>query len=277
MWEEHLEHLETPALPQSNPVGLPARCALHSPLNPRLLSSICIGLLRSRAPPSVCWVSFSWKNSSNRTFHSSFPAEKEVKLGWLNSPPLKNTHRKTTSRNQRGFCGGSIRADPLRRSIKMSVHTTQKRTTTYQTVNVASPEPVTSTVISSESVSPMPYAINGNYETMRYLVPVQQAVQQQSYIPVQQQQSYIPVQQQQSYYVIQQPNVMMQQQPIMQQVVSPVYLQRMSHLSVSSQDSADLMYQQQSTTESRSVARAGKRSTVGNDRHVAIAATALQR
>lgn len=131
----------------------------------------------------------------------------------------------------------------------MSVHTTQKRTTTYRTVNVASPEPVTSTVISSGSASPMPYAMNGNYETMRYLVPVQQAVQQQqqSYIPVQQQ-SYIPVQQQQAYYVIQQPNVVMQQ-PIMQQMVSPVYLQSMSHLSVSSQDSADLMYQQQSTME----------------------------
>ncbi|XP_028452228.1 protein POF1B [Perca flavescens] len=121
----------------------------------------------------------------------------------------------------------------------MSVHTTQKRTTTYRTVNVASPEPVTSTVISSGSVSPMPYAVNGNYETMRYLVPVQQAVQQQSYIPVQQQ-SYIPVQQQQqqAYYVIQQPNMVMQQQ-----MVSPVYLQNMSHLSVSSLDSADLMYQ----------------------------------
>ncbi|KAF1378283.1 hypothetical protein PFLUV_G00188940 [Perca fluviatilis] len=138
----------------------------------------------------------------------------------------------------------------------MSVQTTQKRTTTYRTVNVASPEPVTSTVISSGSVSPMPYAVNGNYETMRYLVPVQQAVQQQSYvpvqqqsyIPVQQQQSYIPVQQQQqqqAYYVIQQPNMVMQQQ-----MVSPVYLQSMSHLSVSSQDSADLMYQQQSTIES---------------------------
>ncbi|TDH05133.1 hypothetical protein EPR50_G00140420 [Perca flavescens] len=128
----------------------------------------------------------------------------------------------------------------------MSVHTTQKRTTTYRTVNVASPEPVTSTVISSGSVSPMPYAVNGNYETMRYLVPVQQAVQQQSYIPVQQQ-SYIPVQQQQqqAYYVIQQPNMVMQQQ-----MVSPVYLQNMSHLSVSSLDSADLMYQQQSTIES---------------------------
>lgn len=101
----------------------------------------------------------------------------------------------------------------------MSVQTT-KSTTTYRTVKVA-PEPVTSTVISSGSVSPMPYALNGNYETVRYLVPVQQAMPQQ-----------------QSYVFMQQPMIQ-QQQPIM---VSPVYLQNMSHLSVSSQES-DMLIQ----------------------------------
>ncbi|XP_038563530.1 protein POF1B isoform X1 [Micropterus salmoides] len=131
----------------------------------------------------------------------------------------------------------------------MSVQSSQKTTTTYRTVKVASPEPVTSRVISAESGSPLPYALNGSYETVRYLVPVQQGMQQQqSYIPVQQQQSYIPVQQsmQQQYYLIQQPVV---QQPVMQQMVSPVYLQSLQHLSVSSQES-DMMYQQQSAMES---------------------------
>ncbi|XP_070700208.1 protein POF1B [Pempheris klunzingeri] len=146
----------------------------------------------------------------------------------------------------------------------MSVQTTHKATT-YRTVKVASPEPQAgSTVISAGAVSPLP---NGSYETVRYLVPmqqqsyipmqqsvqqqsyipVQQSVQQQSYIPVQQavqQQSYIPVQQavqQQSYVLMQQPMV---QQPMMQQMVSPVYLQSMQHLSVSSQES-DLVFEQQ--------------------------------
>lgn len=131
----------------------------------------------------------------------------------------------------------------------MSVQSSQKTTTTYRTVKVASPEPVTSRVISAESGSPLPYALNGSYETVRYLVPMQQGMQQQqSYIPVQQQQSYIPVQQsmQQQYYLIQQPVV---QQPVMQQMVSPVYLQSLQHLSVSSQES-DMMYQQQSAVES---------------------------
>ncbi|XP_049894976.1 protein POF1B isoform X2 [Epinephelus moara] len=108
-------------------------------------------------------------------------------------------------------------------------------TTTYRTVNVASPEPVTSTVISASPVSPLPYAMNGSYETVRYLVPMQQAIQQPSYI------------------LMQQPMV---QQPMMQQMVSPVYLHSMPHLSVSSQESTDLMYQQQSMSIS------GKSSSV---------------
>ncbi|XP_068187332.1 protein POF1B [Antennarius striatus] len=105
----------------------------------------------------------------------------------------------------------------------MSVQTSQK-TTTYRTVRVASPEPAASTVLSAGSVlsagpvprSPGPYAVNG-YETVRYLVPVQQAVQQPSYV--------------------------LMQQPMMQQVMSPVYLQGMQHLSVSSQGS-ELLYPQ---------------------------------
>ncbi|XP_033497260.2 protein POF1B isoform X2 [Epinephelus lanceolatus] len=113
----------------------------------------------------------------------------------------------------------------------MSVSSQKKTTTTtYRTVNVASPEPVTSTVISAAPVSPLPYAMNGSYETVRYLVPMQQAIQQPSYI--------------------------LMQQPMVQQMVSPVYLHSMPHLSVSSQESTDLMYQQQSTSIS------GKSSSV---------------
>ncbi|XP_049447846.1 protein POF1B isoform X3 [Epinephelus fuscoguttatus] len=115
----------------------------------------------------------------------------------------------------------------------MSVSSQKKTTTTtYRTVNVASPEPVTSTVISAAPVSPLPYAMNGSYETVRYLVPMQQTIQQPSYI--------------------------LMQQPMVQQMVSPVYLHSMPHLSVSSQESTDLMYQQQSTVESIS----GKSSSV---------------
>lgn len=111
----------------------------------------------------------------------------------------------------------------------MSVRSSQKTTTTsYRTVKAVTPEPVTSTVVSSGSVgsvSPVQYAVNG-YETVRYLVPMQPAMQQQ---------------QQHSYVLMQQPVI---HQPVMQQVVSPVYLQGLQHLSVSSQD--DLLYQQHS-------------------------------
>ncbi|XP_073335896.1 protein POF1B isoform X2 [Pagrus major] len=156
----------------------------------------------------------------------------------------------------------------------MSTRTSRNTTTTYRTVKVASPEPVSSTVFSAKTVSPLPsplpstvqstmfsartvsplpsplpttvqstvqstvpYAVNG-YETVRYLVPVQQQMQQQSYVFMQQ-----PMMQQ-----------AMIQQPMMQQVVSPVYLQGvqgLQHLSVSSQES-DLMYQQHHTMESLS-------------------------
>ncbi|XP_035804613.1 protein POF1B [Amphiprion ocellaris] len=133
----------------------------------------------------------------------------------------------------------------------MSVQARQKTTTTYRTVSLASPEPVTRTVISGGKVSPvsavtqvsqvstLPYALNGSYEAVRYLVPVQQ---QQSYVPVQQ--------------AVQQQSYVLMQQPVMQQMVSPVYLQTMPRLSVSSLES-DLLYQQ-SAVESVS----GKSSSV---------------
>ncbi|XP_029029029.1 protein POF1B [Betta splendens] len=113
----------------------------------------------------------------------------------------------------------------------MSLQSQKTTTTTYRTVNVASPEPVAGTVINASSVAQLPFAMNG-YETLRYLVPVQQAMPQQSFV------------------LMQQPMV----QPMVQQVTSPVYLQNLqnlSHLSVSSQDS-DLMYQQHTALESNS-------------------------
>lgn len=119
----------------------------------------------------------------------------------------------------------------------MSVQSSQKTTTTsYRTVKVASPEPTITTttvgsgggggatLIAAGSTSPVQYSLNG-YETVRYLVPVQQGMQQQSYV------------------LMQQPLV---QQPVMQQVVSPVYLQGMQNLSIDS----DLLYQQQAAVSS---------------------------
>lgn len=108
----------------------------------------------------------------------------------------------------------------------MSLRTSQKTTTTtYRTVKAASPEPVTSVVATARTASPLPYTVNG-YETLRYLVPMQQ-------------------QQQQQYVLMQQPMVhQVVQQPMVQQVMSPVYLQNLQHLSVSSQDSDLLLLQQ---------------------------------
>ncbi|XP_037604593.1 protein POF1B isoform X2 [Sebastes umbrosus] len=140
----------------------------------------------------------------------------------------------------------------------MSVHTSSQKTTTFRTVNVASPEPVSSTVISSGSVSPMQYTLNGGggaggYETVRYLIPVQQQIQQQ-------QQPYFIMQQPMVQQTMVQPMVQqhmiqqhMVQQPMVQQMVSPVYsLQGYPRLSVSSQESADLNYQVRSTMENYS-------------------------
>lgn len=122
-------------------------------------------------------------------------------------------------------------------------------TTSFRNLQ-ASPEPMVTRLVSPSpvfsgssvsSVTPMsqvsqvsavPYAVNGaSYGTLRYLVPVQQQQQQQSFV------------------LMQQP---MMQQPVMQQVVSPMYLQNMQQLSISNQN--DYMYQDLSMTEVRSCA-----------------------
>lgn len=115
----------------------------------------------------------------------------------------------------------------------MSLRTSQKTTTSYRTVKVASPEPLSvaaggGTLIAATaagSTSPVQYALNG-YETVRYLVPVQQQQQQHSYV--------------------------LMQQPVMQQMVSPVYLQGLQQLSVSGHDT-ELLYQQQSAVSGGSL------------------------
>ncbi|XP_077402658.1 protein POF1B isoform X3 [Vanacampus margaritifer] len=108
---------------------------------------------------------------------------------------------------------------------------------TYRTVNVASPEPVSGgtmlTATTARSASPLQYAVNGgNYNTLRYLLPMQQTVQMQ------------PAVQQQSYVLVQQPAVM-------QQMMSPVYLQGVPRLSVSSVDS-DFLFQQNTSVSRNS-------------------------
>lgn len=113
-------------------------------------------------------------------------------------------------------------------------------TTSFRNLQ-ASPEPMVTRLVSPSpvlsgssvsSVTPMsqvsqvsavPYAVNGaGYGTLRYLVPVQQQQQQ--------------------------PFVLMQQ-PVMQQVVSPMYLQNMQQLSIGNQN--DYMYRDLSMTEVR--------------------------
>ncbi|XP_017295676.1 protein POF1B [Kryptolebias marmoratus] len=131
----------------------------------------------------------------------------------------------------------------------MSVQTSKTTVHTYKTRDVT-PEPVTATIMMrSESprvtpvspvshVSQLPYtAVNGSYESVRYLVPMQQAMPQQSFV--------IMGQPMMGQHVIQQPMI---QQPMMQQV----YLQTLPRVSVSSQESEQHLYQQQqrSTLES---------------------------
>ncbi|XP_029925383.1 protein POF1B isoform X2 [Myripristis murdjan] len=115
----------------------------------------------------------------------------------------------------------------------MSVPVGQTTTTRtmYRTVNVAS-EPTTATVIQGGQLSPLPYSMNGSYDTVRYLVPVQQAAMQQ-----------------QSVLVM--PQMVQQMVPQMvPQMVSPVYLQSLPRYSVSSQEESDAMYRQYSLSES---------------------------
>ncbi|XP_061658469.1 protein POF1B isoform X2 [Syngnathoides biaculeatus] len=105
----------------------------------------------------------------------------------------------------------------------MSVQSKKTTTTTstYRTVNVASPEPVSGgTVLTAtpRPASPLQYAVNGNYSTLRYLVPVQPTMQQQSY-------------------------VLVQQPAVVPQMMSPVYLQGVPSMSVSSLDS-EVLFQQ---------------------------------
>lgn len=132
----------------------------------------------------------------------------------------------------------------------MSVQTSKTTVHTYKTMNLP-PEPVKTTVISARAesplprvtpVSPLPYtAVNGSYESVRYLVPVQQALPQQSFVFMGQPMMGQPMMGQ---TVIQQP---MMQQPMMQ----PVYLQTLPRVSVSSQESDHHLYQQRTALEVR--------------------------
>ncbi|XP_051902863.1 protein POF1B-like [Hippocampus zosterae] len=115
----------------------------------------------------------------------------------------------------------------------MSVQSQKTTTTTYRTMNTVSPEPVTGNAVLTTTgtvrpASPLQYAVNGgNYSTLRYLVPVQPTVQQQSY-------------------------VLVQQPAVMQQMMSPVYLQGVPRVSVSSMDS-ELLFQQNSEEDEEAV------------------------
>ena len=98
----------------------------------------------------------------------------------------------------------------------------------YKTISVSG-EP-SNTVLSNANMvnygqlSPLPYGVNNSYETVRYLVPVQQPAQQQSYVLV----NNAP------------------QQQVMQQMV---YLQNVPRASVSSTEDSEYTYRQQVITE----------------------------
>ncbi|XP_014884678.1 protein POF1B isoform X2 [Poecilia latipinna] len=135
------------------------------------------------------------------------------------------------------------------------VHKTQK----IQTYKTMTSEPVTTQVFSTRSVSPasplpqvspvspvspiqlssvsnvttLPVtAMNGSYGTMRYLVPVQQAMPQQNYMFMQQP-------------MMQQAVVQPMMQPMVQPMVQPMYLQTLPRVNNSSSHGTEIIYQQQ--------------------------------
>ncbi|KAM4620985.1 protein POF1B isoform 1-T1 [Polymixia lowei] len=132
--------------------------------------------------------------------------------------------------------------------------------TTYRTVSVSS-EPTMNTVLSSSSVSPTQYNMNESYGTVRYLVPVQQGMQQQSYMMMPQAMPQMVSQAMPQMVSQVMPQMVSQVMPqmmsqVMPQMVSPVYLQNLqgmqtlSRYSVSSQEDSDVVYRQQSVVES---------------------------
>ncbi|XP_021473859.2 protein POF1B [Oncorhynchus mykiss] len=107
----------------------------------------------------------------------------------------------------------------------------QNTSTSYRTVSVSS-DPAT-TVLSpgqyidgyrtmSVSSAPVQYGIGNGYDTVRYLMPVQQAIQQQ----------------QMQYVLVNQPP------QVMQQMVSPVYLQNIQRVRVNSSEESDIYREQ---------------------------------
>nr|XP_029526831.1 protein POF1B-like [Oncorhynchus nerka] len=107
----------------------------------------------------------------------------------------------------------------------------QNTSTTYRTVSVSSD--ADTTVLSpgqyidgyrtmSVSSAPVQYGIGNGYDTVRYLMPVQQASQQQ----------------QMQYVLVNQPP------QVMQQMVSPVYLQNIQRVRVNSLEESDIYRKQ---------------------------------
>ena len=74
----------------------------------------------------------------------------------------------------------------------------------------------------SVSSAPVQYGIGNGYDTVRYLMPVQQAIQQQ----------------QMQYVLVNQPP------QVMQQMVSPVYLQNIQRVRVNSSEESDIYREQ---------------------------------
>lgn len=139
--------------------------------------------------------------------------------------------------------------------VNMSIHTTQK-VRTYKTMTS---EPVTTQVFSNRSISPMsprptvspvspasplqvasvskltsvPVSAMNGYESMRYLIPVQQAMPQQPYVLMQQ-----PMMQQH----MMQP---MMQQTMVQPMMQPMYVQTLPRVRNNSNHETQIIFQHQ--------------------------------
>lgn len=144
----------------------------------------------------------------------------------------------------------------------MSIQTSEKTTRTFRTLDIGSSNPVPTRTMTlgrgptkTQTVQAMPYALNGSYESVRYLMPMQQSAPQQSYMIMQQQQPVMQPVMQSVMQPVMQP--MMQQsvmQPMMRSVVQPMYVQtlpRVSSTANHSQESEQLVVQK-STVETNS-------------------------
>ncbi|XP_023818503.1 protein POF1B isoform X2 [Oryzias latipes] len=228
---------------------------------------ICIQ--RSRAPPSLGWFLATLLCADVVTAEEELnsPVRWDQPLSLF--PPLRSPERIRGYpsnffhlRSPRLSSGVRHRSEPRRSTDIMSIQTSEKTTRTFRTLDIGSSNPVPTRTMTlgrgptkTQTVQAMPYALNGSYESVRYLMPMQQSAPQQSYMIMQQQQPVMQPVMQSVMQPVMQP--MMQQsvmQPMMRSVVQPMYVQtlpRVSSTANHSQESEQLVVQK-STVETNS-------------------------